>query len=479
MKLKETYYPPKARNVCSRQYVKGVPMLLLRDDDPKLRPLPIFGPFSPTRAARPARACCLCIVTSRSSRAKAKQKAESDVRRVFELATLPNEKSIEAYQYDVMDIIRDQEPNKKSKLADLLEQQDYRKYQKGFAPYRARLKDLLEKNEKRPYFLALELERMLKDRGTGAKDSPNLEEFWSNADPQVQVLLDEVKELLHKVRYGDGAPFILANSYGKGKVVTMMSTAGSQWLDWVGGTLSTTALSSRSSGRCRTISRPRGATSTCSLGKKARNRRRHRGVHSRTVTGDGPHVSQGSQGKAGHQNSRQGAARERGQRKSLTFTYPITAGAGRLSERAVLSGRLQGRGKAAEKDNEGKDKDGKEKGKDDKERRSRVRPLLATATVFNVDTVREGNLERVSHDIIKVNLLDKSGQADRIFGRGATPTIVWAPILKDLSEWPPLFLLILVLLVAEQALAVHLSFHLKGNETFAAAGQPKQPAAAA
>ena len=47
---------------------------------------------------------------------------------------------------------------------------------------------------------------------------------------------------------------------------------------------------------------------------------------------------------------------------------------------------------------------------------------------------------------------------------------------NDFSESPWLFLIILLVLVAEQALAVHLSFHLKGNEALPPAAVRPQPA---
>jgi hypothetical protein len=43
-------------------------------------------------------------------------------------------------------------------------------------------------------------------------------------------------------------------------------------------------------------------------------------------------------------------------------------------------------------------------------------------------------------------------------------TDLLAPKRKDMSEAPWLYLVILIILIVEQALAVHLSFHLKGNE---------------
>ena len=49
---------------------------------------------------------------------------------------------------------------------------------------------------------------------------------------------------------------------------------------------------------------------------------------------------------------------------------------------------------------------------------------------------------------------------------------------SDLSESPWLYLLFLIVLVIEQALAVHLSFHVKGGEATTAPGVPAAAAAA-
>ena len=50
--------------------------------------------------------------------------------------------------------------------------------------------------------------------------------------------------------------------------------------------------------------------------------------------------------------------------------------------------------------------------------------------------------------------------------------------MPDASESPWLYLFFLVILVVEQALAVHLSFHLKGNEALPGTTTAPQPAAA-
>src|SRR5262249_15273634 len=110
VELKEdTFFPPKNKDKLKPDYIRGVPMLLLRDDDPGLKPLPICGAIltSPDqrqwlddlpvyryfRADRPAR--------------DNKKGKGSDVRPVYELATLPNDRDIKTYEDDVMDLVRD------------------------------------------------------------------------------------------------------------------------------------------------------------------------------------------------------------------------------------------------------------------------------------------------------------------------------------------------------------------------------------
>ena len=90
-------------------------------------------------------------------------------------------------------------------------------------------------------------------------------------------------------------------------------------------------------------------------------------------------------------------------------------------------------------------------------------PLMSFGHVFNVDTAREGPLQRISLDDMKKNLLEK--REDRVFFlSGGTPTDSLVARHSDFSENPLLYLIFLAILVTEQALAVHLSFHLKGGE---------------
>jgi hypothetical protein len=79
------------------------------------------------------------------------------------------------------------------------------------------------------------------------------------------------------------------------------------------------------------------------------------------------------------------------------------------------------------------------------------------AFVFNVDA-RESDLRRAPKED-----LEKIASGVQLRNPGSN----WNDLANrqsDLSEWPWFYLIILVILVVEQALAVHLSFHLKGTE---------------
>ena len=96
--------------------------------------------------------------------------------------------------------------------------------------------------------------------------------------------------------------------------------------------------------------------------------------------------------------------------------------------------------------------------------------LASWGYVFNVDTAQEGPLQRVSFEDMKSNILDKTDGLAQFEGTNVLSEDL-VTRRSDLSEAPWFFLLILAVLVAEQALAVHLSFHLKGNEGVAHVGQ--------
>src|SRR4029077_15015373 len=98
-------------------------------------------------------------------------------------------------------------------------------------------------------------------------------------------------------------------------------------------------------------------------------------------------------------------------------------------------------------------------------------PLYRWGHVYNVDARKEGRLQRVSMEELDSGFLRDAPVlpgGERAIEAPAAPDAERGQALinkkSDLSESPWVFLLFIGILVAEQALAVHLSFHLKGTE---------------
>src|SRR5262245_30229569 len=94
---------------------------------------------------------------------------------------------------------------------------------------------------------------------------------------------------------------------------------------------------------------------------------------------------------------------------------------------------------------------------------------------FNIDTKAESNLKRTATQ----DLVRNPPDAPQSRGKITFPDDITVLREKksDASEWVWLYLLFLVALIVEQALAVHLSFHLKGGEATAGAPAPRAAAA--
>jgi hypothetical protein len=90
------------------------------------------------------------------------------------------------------------------------------------------------------------------------------------------------------------------------------------------------------------------------------------------------------------------------------------------------------------------------------------------AFAFNVDTAAESNLLRQSREEI-----GNSVAHSQFFVPGVDKNVAPNDQQRDLSEGPWLYLLFLLLLVAEQALAVHLSFHIQGTAAPAVSPRPQ------
>jgi len=350
--------------------------------------------------------------------------------KVEELATLPNDALATNFQGQVAEITQGPAMTQIFK--------DFPKYEVALRRHISRIEPLARAgSEAKAYQLAGQIERILNDQGFEKQkdDFPNLKEFWTKGDPNIDTIRRQLESLRETVHYGD--PFIITQNFGKGKVVAIMSTAGKDWNDWAGGSLASLLyapfiwemqnyLSSQGGEANLTTGTPVSLTVDGSQFKGANLKL----VRTFMKTGD-----------AGSKEVEHGDPLF-----PTPDVNPIVFTMKRNDEPGVYITKLvddNAPGKGA---------------------------IAMYAHAFNVDTMREGNLERVGSDKLEQEFAKSEG-AIIIVGPGM-PEGTLVSKLNDFSESPWLFLLMLLVLVAEQALAVHLSFHLKKTENdLAPAGQ--------
>jgi hypothetical protein len=439
--LKATYFPAPGDDPLPPK-ASDTPQLLLREQlfpDPKT--YPIFGVIFD----KPEHKDPLRDLPIRRYFQVPRAKWQPEPGKASELATLPNDDAATKYTKAVLDIARG-EPIRK-----LLATDEYAKYATGLDAHFKKLETLVAPgSDKKAYHLALALDRLLTDKGDekDAARKPNLTEFWASPDPKVQAVRREVATLRDQTQYGD--PFVVAGKFGKGKVVAVMTTAGKDWNDFGGGSLSSVLyqpfiwetqnyLSSQGSEGNLAVGTP---VNVVVEGEQFKKQGGQQLKVSRTF-----HKTQDKKPAKAEALGDQFGQEAKGQ---VVFRFD------KGLEPGLYVTELRYADDPAEK------------------------PALATyAHVFNVDTPAEGPLQRVSSDDLEKELIRNLPEGMvRIEGIAGTPDDLVSR-RSDFSESPWLYLLFLAVLVAEQALAVHLSFHLRGKETEALGQLTRPPARAA
>jgi hypothetical protein len=348
-----------------------------------------------------------------------------DPGRVFELATLPNDALAVDSGNEVASLTRQPATNVKAIMAN----KELAKYQASLQKHLDKIETLVRAgSEAKAYHLANQIDFLLNDKGGSGPNAPaSMTEFWANSDPDVQTLRRDLQSLRDRVNYGD--PFVITETFGKGKVVAVMSTAGKDWNDWGGGSLSMALyqpfiwemqnyLSSQGSEANLTV----GSDINLQLDAEQFKGARLKLVRTFMKPKEGaPAVEV----KIGEPES---------QEHDGQLHFKMT----KNMEPGVYISRLV--------DDNAPDK-----------------ALAILAHAFNVDTEREGDLTRVGSDELERELIEKSNGAIK-FGNVNTADTELVGRVNDFSESPWLFLLFLFVLVAEQALAVHLSFHMKASD---------------
>ncbi len=375
-----------------------------------------------------------------------------------ELITLPNRQSLDTYKAEAQSLI-----DEMNKLA----QDDKNKtYRVGLERYWRNIRDGLGGKYDHLFQLATDLDRLLRDPGDSTKaDQPNLVEFWN--EPEQKDLRRRLEQLRDRVQFGD--PLAVSNKFGKGRVVAVLTAVGmapggggpdsEAWNDWPGGPAAPTfvvlmqALQKYLTSAGDESSLVVGSPFELKLDTTRYEPRIHRFFQERPPE---PPQKEDEQLPELELAKRQGLA-------DLGEQQPESSSTKEVSHFLFQDARQPGtyvfhlypRAEPG----------------------ARAKPETR-AIVYNVDTEGESDLKRTGRESLERSAPDRASQIGTVALHGPDNPPVEKERKTDLSEMPWFYLIILVVLVVEQALAVHLSFHLKGGETaLPAAARPQTTAA--
>ncbi|OWK44313.1 BatA domain-containing protein [Fimbriiglobus ruber] len=355
-----------------------------------------------------------------------------DDKSVAELYCLPNESPMSDFEAPVRAVT--------DRIQRVIGDAEFAKYKEAVDKLRDDLRRVVVSSDPL-YRLAGLLDDLLSDqRGEGNPTEALLREFWAN--PKNADLRTEVARLRDRVKYGD--PLYVAKEFGRGRVAVVTTTAGEAWSDWP--TEKPGAASYRPfvnemanylSGAGADENRLVGAPVEIRLDAA----RYKPSVRRAFMTHDPfkPAARGNATDPAPIVDLKEQPLRAEGDRLVLGFTEAVNPGAYLFTF-------------------------------------TNVKPQTATANeapeapeyrgvAVNLDAAHEGDLRRVSRDDVSVLAPGVELQSP--------DDPEWAKAFRnkqsDLSETIWLFLILFLLLVAEQTLAVRLSHHSTGTEVDAIA----------
>jgi hypothetical protein len=338
--------------------------------------------------------------------------------RVFELATLPNDAPATSFDNAVADITR---PEKNEAMRKILGNADFAKYQKDVRSYVGKLETIARAgSDAKAFHLANQIEAFLNEKA--------LADFWVNPEESVQTVRRQLTNLREDVQYGD--PYIVTQSFGKGKAVAVMSTAGKDWNDFAGGSAAS-VLYAPFIWELQNYLSSQGAEANLTVGTSIDiplDAGQFQGAQLKLVRHFLKTENEKKEQRVAHGEPQFG----RSDGTNIVFTLA------KNNEPGVYISELV-------------------------DENAPAKPIAVYAHAFNIDTAREGDLSRVGSDELDKEFAKVEGGVIQLVPVGdAEDKLV--PKHNDFSESPWLFLIILLVLVAEQALAVHLSFHLKQDD---------------
>lgn len=327
---------------------------------------------------------------------------------VDELLTLPNTRAMDDYK-EVTQKLLNQLP---------VDDPRFPAYRLTLREQQRRLKSVLATGTQL-HQLAAAIETMLNDPGKpGDAERADLRAFWQ--EPAVADLATSFHRLLESVRFGD--PLLVARRYGRGPVLAYLSSAGSAWNDFANGparpfyVMLMIELQKYLSGGEADVNRFVGAPFELPVDPN-----RFGGTMRRFYVPDALPDADQKSANVRDLGEQQASAVDGVSR--FIFAENRTPGLYRFEFKSPADGRVE-----------------------------------QISTAFNVDTAAEGDLRRVS----RADLLAAAPGA-LLHSPGSGLAELLRDRRSDLSESPWLFLVLLIVLVAEQAMAVRLSYHSQPN----------------
>jgi hypothetical protein len=342
---------------------------------------------------------------------------------------LPNNHSVDDYKERAQELAR-QAVEQTRELA--AKEPDFARYVEPVERYKREITQALAT----PYLFNLVrvLDALLRDRGPeNEPQRPDMAELW--AQPKMLPLKGQLESFRETVLYGD--PLVVGRGYGKGRVVAVLTSAGtaSHWNDWGGGSIMSFTyevfmmdLQRYLTGQGDDLNRVVGETVRLDFDAAKylpRVRRRFR-----------PQPDADAESKAGlppeEDQGEQPLPQTAG---SLTFNFRDARRPGVYTFEFFPNAKDGGA-------------------------QTEVRSYA-----FNVDCARESDLRRAARDKLERPRSGRDSRTGTVVLRAPGDSFdAYKEHRSDASESPWLYLLFLLILVAEQALAVHLSFHLRGSE---------------
>ncbi|MFM7149494.1 MAG: BatA domain-containing protein [Gemmataceae bacterium] len=379
---------------------------------------------------------------------------DPDQRQTESLIVLPNTGSVDKYKARAMELSQ-LALTRASQLAE--KEAEFKRYLKPLEEYQRQIRNTLAAGEL--YRLGENLEKLLTDQGVDKDpEKPNLADLWKN--PEMKALAAEIREFRETVLYGD--PLLVSRQSGKGRVVAFLTTAGTSprrgvgeeaisWNNWGAGERAVSEMYPLFLLDLHRFLVAEGQAPQRLLGEDVRfavDPARYAPQFTWTFLPQ-PDFSSGGGGRLRPETQKETLAKENNQ---LAFTLANIQRPGVYRVQLTLLG-------------EGADED-----------RQEVR-----AFAYNVDAATEGDLKRAIRDRLEPEVPPSDGRSRgklvlRVPGESYEAFQEQQP---DASESSLLYLILLLVLIAEQAMAVHLSYHTRGDNkgTEASPGVPSPHAA--